>query len=62
MPTDEGEPITEERLRDALDRHGSVYGVAKEWDCARSNVYYHMVKHDVANPRTGDVPTMGKDN
>lgn len=61
MPTDQDEPITEDRLREALDRHGSVYGVAKEWGCARQAVYYHMVKHGVPNPRTGDVPTMGVD-
>jgi len=60
MPIDTDEPITEKRLRAALDEHESVLGVAEAWDCTRQAVYYYMVKHEVPSPRTGDVPTMGR--
>jgi len=60
MPADTEEPVTEEELRNALEEHGSVLQVAKAWECTRQGVYYHMAKHEVPNPRTGDVPTMGK--
>lgn len=62
MPTDTGDPITEGRLRDALEEHGSVLQVSKAWGCTRQAVYYHMAKHELPNPKTGDVPTMGRDD
>jgi hypothetical protein len=55
------ETVTEQQLRKALDEHGSVLQVSKAWECTRQAVYYHMAKHGVPNPRTGDVPTMGRD-
>jgi len=54
--------VTEKQLREALDEHGSVLQVSEAWDCSRQAVYYHMAKHGVPNPRTGDVPTMGQNN